>query len=710
MRKPSTTFIWNDQSGLNTTNTPVLEVRPLFLAASSFDKGPEDMRRVYGDDFYKLYGTDISFVRHGQPAIQAANIIDNGGEILIKRVVADDATLANIIISASVTQGRTPKVDTISGAPIYIDAETGNETTNATNTSGTPNDRAFINTAIIKYGVNNVKDAKTLKDVVNQANTLFVEKESGVVPGAGEPSTWVSYDGVLEDGAVAPKKNVGSNLLSDQDFTVGDARVGEAAVVDGDNLTEDYEAGTILQDNNLNVFKVTDSNTLELLGNSASEYVYPLFVVADNGRGVSNKRFNITCDYDVSKNAGFAMYKLNYLGAVDYDAEYVRFSADPDVIYLDNSMSLTMAAKSMVQVVAEAVSEGSKKFIEKISEITGMEIDAVEAIDVFFGHDLKGKAIPQITVDAEGYQLNSTYGMLLQGGDNGVFGDAPFATEEWTKQMVQFFDGTFDDTIFDQDANLIEACLDANYPIEVKNAIANLVTFREDFFFFRDYGLNNSSYDTIELASRQMLTKNKFIADYCTTYDVQDKFTKKQINVTMMYSFARIITNHLNVYRNCPVMGILYDCTIPEAIEGTINYLPKVTPTVDQKTMLIDNHINYATYINGTLTVETQLTSQVLETQCSHINNILTVQDTMRNIRVMCPRLRGSFIDQSDGLDKYAQQVNNIIERYSDRYNSIEFTWTADDVQIANKIFNAALKVAFKNFVVAEVFNIYTVD
>ena len=121
-------------------------------------------------------------------------------------------------------------------------------------------------------------------------------------------------------------------------------------------------------------------------------------------------------------------------------------------------------------------------------------------------------------------------------------------------------------------------------------------------------------------------------------------------------------------------------------------------------------HVNYAVPINGTLTVETQFTSQERETQCSHINNILTVQNTMRDIRTLCPRIRGSFIDQNDGLDKYAQQVKNVIDKHREEYESIEFTWSADDVQVANKIFNAALVVAFKNYVIAEIFTIYTVD
>lgn len=706
MRKPSTTFNWVDLSGQTTTETPVLEVRPLFLAASSFDKGPEDMRRVYGDTFYKLYGQDISYVRHGQPAIQIANIIDAGGEVLIKRVVAPDATLANLIISATVTQTRAAKVDTVSGQPIYIDADTGLETTSSVSASGIPNERAYINTATIKYGVSNVSDAQTLNDVIAQARTLIVERDAGSVEGAGDPSTWVLYDGVLEEGADSPNKP----LMDADESLIGQGEIGNMPIADAEEDGLPYPAGTVLEDNNLNVFIVTTDGKIQLLGNAASEYTYPLIVVTDNGRGESSKRFNITCDYNVSKNAGFAMYRLNYLGVENYDSEYVRFSCDPDILYLNNSMSLTMTGKDLIQLQTAMIDDAAYRFIERIASMTGIEIEELEALDPYFGYNLKGQKLEQITIDPEGYQLESEYGLLLQGGSNGSFGDAPVGTKDWSNQLVAFFKGDFDDTIFDQDANKIDVCLDANYPIEVKDAIADLVTFREDFFFFRDYGIGNDSFAAIEMISTSMTKKNKFIADYDISYDIIDKFTRKQITVTVMYSLARILVNHLNNTRNCPFCGILYNVTIPEAIEGTVNFIPKVTPTVDQKTDLVDMHVNYAVPINGVLTVETQFTSQERETQCSHINNILTVQNTMRDIRTLCPRIRGSFIDQSDGLDKYAQQVKNVIDKHREEYESIEFTWSADDVQVANKIFNAALKVAFKNYVIAEIFTIYTVD
>ena len=58
--RPGTIFNWFDQSGISTdiTQTPTM---PLMLTAFSSDKGPENLRRVHGEDFYKLYGYDISF-------------------------------------------------------------------------------------------------------------------------------------------------------------------------------------------------------------------------------------------------------------------------------------------------------------------------------------------------------------------------------------------------------------------------------------------------------------------------------------------------------------------------------------------------------------------------------------------------------------------------------------------------------------------------
>ncbi len=102
---PSTIFNWHDNSAIETTSTSVSnDSAPLLMQVFSADKGTEDLIEISGAAFDAMYGT-MSFTRHGQSAIQAKNIIDAGGRLLAKRVVATDSTLANIVLIAVVTAG-----------------------------------------------------------------------------------------------------------------------------------------------------------------------------------------------------------------------------------------------------------------------------------------------------------------------------------------------------------------------------------------------------------------------------------------------------------------------------------------------------------------------------------------------------------------------------------------------------------------------------
>ena len=149
MQYPGTIDNWIDQSGINAPRTVVEPTpSPLFLTAAAFDRGPEKIKRVVGDEFYKTYGYFIDFEKYGQAAIQAANIINNGGELLIKRVVASDATLANIVVVANVTADRVQKTD-IEGNPLYLDPVTQQEITDP----GEGNEKVMVNVATVKYDV-----------------------------------------------------------------------------------------------------------------------------------------------------------------------------------------------------------------------------------------------------------------------------------------------------------------------------------------------------------------------------------------------------------------------------------------------------------------------------------------------------------------------------------------------------------------------------
>lgn len=643
--RPGTIINWHDQ----VASTNVIEeaiIRPLYLQLFTSDKGPETLRTVHGNEFFKLYGSTPSFKKHGQPLLQAAEIIKAGGEVLCKRVVADDATLANFVIVAKVSKESVQKVDA-SGNPLYIDADTGKETTDA---AGGLNERAMINVAKIKYDAVSVSGTKTLNEV----------------------------------------KSYAANLVKDE-------------VEEDTGYENTTKVGDPLTDENL-VGQVKDSEDPDY-----GKYVYPLFVIVDNGRGTSSKRFNITPDYNISKSNNFQLYKLNFIGDVESENEYVWFNFQDDIVYLGENRSLNMIGKNLVQIKAASFENSIELFVKRLADITGIDVAELNSMDPIFGCNRKGESIEQIVIDEEGYVLNDRLGMMLQEGNNGSFGDAPINAASYGEEMVKVINGEYDDSIFDVDRFMIDVCVDANYPAEVKQAIYDLAVFREDFVYLRDYGTGVSSFENIKQINFDY-PKSKFVADYPQSWDVIDPWTKKQITVTQTYSIAPKLVVHLNDRRSAPICGILYGFTFPNVVEGTVSYLPKITPNVDQKTLLSDMNVNYASYINGALTLETSYSSvEGIGLQTRYVNNILAITKLIHNIRTECPKFRYSFITDTD-LEKYREEVNNVIKRSNIDFATIYMEYTQDEVMAANKIFEADIFVKFKNFEQEEIFNIYTLS
>lgn len=612
MQYPGTVDNWIDQSGITAQQPQEVYPRPLLLTAAAFDRGPEKITRVYGQTFYKLFGYYIDFEKYGQAAIQAANIINNGGELMLKRVVAEDATLANIVVCARVSTDRVQKTDS-NGNPLYIDPDTQKETINDGDGSF---EKAMINVAKIKYELVTVTGKKTKAEIVEEARRSFVQDEE------------------------------------------------------------------------------------------SQEFVYPLFVIADNGRGESTKRFGVDPQYEIAKNQNFFIYRLKYLGSEDLDAEQIYFALTPGVIYLEKSMDIGMSSSEMLQADAESLEDCVDAFYAKVSEISGISIDELYSCDMLFCKNRKGQPIQGLSLDDSGQDLSISMGFALESGTNGAFGDKPIETPEYEQALIDFYTGVYDSDIYNLDMYKPDACIDANYPYAVKKAIYDLAMYRKDLFFFGDMGLDVNTFTNAKEKMASM-PRDKFTAWYAQSYQVINPFTRRRINVTITYSIARLVITHLNNNRNCPYCGILYGWTIPEAIEGTINFCPKITPAENQKTECDDLRINYASILNDTLTLETTYTSQENLTQLSFINNVIAIQKIVKDVRDNCPAFRYSFIS-TDDLSTYKSAVNNIISKYTKWFESLEFVYVQDDVMRANKIFEASLRVKHKDFVQAEILNIYT--
>lgn len=601
---PGSKVRWFDESAITTEESVVVDNAALFLTASSFDKGPEKLTRVSGKAFYELFGSDNRFANHGQAAIQAAAIIDAGGELLVKRIVAEDSTLSNVVFIATVSKSTTQATDD-DGNLLYLDEE-GNQTTDVT-------DEIVVadSSTKVKWSAVNIENCYSYEEVIEQAKTLF-----------------------------------------------------------------DIEAG-----------------------------VYPLIVVTDNGRGETGKAVKIATFDELSVSMNKEFYNVSvYEGTTR--TESINGTLD-NTVYNNTNYGLEEFSAAQVKFYVDTTVFDS--YVAAIAEAAGVDENTAKGYDLINCLTVKGVAIDGISVDTDSIDLAADYGVELGGGSNGEFGTSPVDTDAWTQALVDFFSGNYTDEIYDLDEFKIGAVVDANYPYEVKEAIAELVTFREDCVFFRDTRTDATSYVTTVAALKKFETNNKFIANYITWYQIYDPATRRRIKVTMMYDFAQCLVSAFNTGIHVPTAGISNGFILTNPIEGTVNFIPRITPNVNQKQLLDDLRANYAMFQSGQCIVQSLYTSQEAYTQLSYVNNVLAIQNVVRSVRTSCPKKRYTFVDNGDFTD-YAEAVNNILAGFKSDFDVLTFAYETDALLSYQKIFYATIKFAFKDWAQTEIFDVYAIN
>lgn len=408
-------------------------------------------------------------------------------------------------------------------------------------------------------------------------------------------------------------------------------------------------------------------------------------------------------DISAARSVDYVKYILKVMENGE-ELESMSFTMNPDIIENNANISLqNVVQDNSNQICCKIFEDEINAFMENVSYISGIDLAEFTYADILAGNNLYGAAYDEIILDTT-ITLDSLTGISLMGGSNGLFGDRPIAAPTYATELVKVFNGNASDEIYDLDNSRIDVVFDANYPAIVKRAIENLTVFREDMVYLRDMGLNLASLSEIKLANADNL-KSRFCATYHNSWDVKDPYTKKQITVTCMYSLCTNFVKHFLNGRARPFCGQLYEVTFPDIVKGTVNFVPKNTPSVDQKQFFDDNRINYCSYYSDLLTLESEYTSQVRYTQLSFLHNVLLVQELIKEIRVKCPKIRYNFIT-GDDLTKYQDDIQAILDKYTTKFESIKMVYTKDAAFTANKIFYAVISVKFKDFVQTEIFKI----
>ena len=595
--------------------TPVSTPTAVYMQPYTSDKGTEDWELLTSFDGFTKSKGGISFNRHGQSQLTVARALRSGAYVFAKRVVADDAKLANTTICA-----RLVVVDNV---------------------------------------------------------------------------TYVYY--------------YAASAIDCEDFN--EACIG--------NTYEDKESATDI----------------------------PLFTVTAMGRGESLAFFRINPIKMSSKSRNTNNYiKYTFEVIEDNDTiESIVFTMNPDIMIDDVSQSLDSKVKNnSTQVRVKLYEDGIYRLVNELSKTAVdsksnkiypadlVNMDFINGFDSTGNNALGGIVTCAISdkakkdlwsenkpedINGTDYDLGRETGIPLSNGSFGSLTSNPMSKpEELTKLLCDVFgkgaNGTsaksFDPIIYDLDAYKIDAIFDCCWDTAVKNAIIEMVEFRQDMVFLCDLGMNVNTFDTIKAAAEPIKYSN-FVALYHNYFNIIDPFLKKEITVTMPYNLIDKLTSHIAKGVGRPFAGINNNIYFTNIIDKTVNYYPVNIPGLDQKQDLIDINVNYLSLYDGVPVMESMYVNSEEYSQLSYLHNIMAIQEIVKIVRTRCPRTRYTFLDSND-LETYISDVESILKEYSTNFKSLSCEYMADEQYEQNNVFYAVIKVQFKNFIQEEYFKIIAIS
>lgn len=639
--------------------TAINEPIPLAMAAFTSDKGPENWRVITSfDELTSNYGA-ISYARHGQPQLTVAEVLRAGGVVLGKRIVANDATLANVTIYA-----RVVKVSDVSYVYYYAKSET-----NAKTFRDAYKNHEYMESADFINGVSS-----------SESNGSVVEFPLFTITAIGRGASNISF-------TILPIYN--ASKISPEYICYRVQLYENQEPIDKENIT-------ITLNPNISI-------------NGVSYAMNPKINIASSQVRVKHYENAIKTFVTTLK----ATAKTSTVVADAKDMSIMDIINSDIINGKDRTGTITLGG--VVTKTGVKTTTDSETGTVTDNWTSNLPNDIKNSIVNFeSGINLLNGTYGALT-ESPMNNADTIYADLLLN----VFGKKTVNTSiqdiDINSDILSNFP-QFDTVIYDLDRYKVDFICDCGYNFNVKNAIVDLVEYRGDMVFLADLGIGVTDISEI-INSANRIKKSKFVSIYHNSFDIYNPYSSKQITVTMPLLLAPKMVTHIANGAGRPFAGMLNDITFPDIIEESINFTPRELPVVNpnsgaiynQKQALVDANVNYLNYYDGLATMDTMYVNVDAYTQMSYLSNIMGIQAIIKEIRTKCPRTRYTFMDGTD-LEEYIDDATAIISEYNSLFKSISIKYMADEYYESNNIFYAVLNVQFRNFIQEEYFRIIAIS
>jgi hypothetical protein len=444
-----------------------------------------------------------------------------------------------------------------------------------------------------------------------------------------------------------------------------------------------------------------------------------IFEIACRGRGSWGNNVRFTLDsyargdrLSSFKNYTLSVYEISNATLTKKEEYTVAFSSDAvntegDTLFADYIVSDPYENSSYI-----AISTNTNAFEQMYAAYVTVVPDTAISKDKF--DPLLGRSfgtttgvIDNLTIDmtsAGTIAMNGASGIALLNGSDGSFAEDSLNRDSAMQDAyLKAYSGEIDRNVRSKKLYPTDIILDANFSLETKIAIHELVTEREDCVAIYDLGTQFNTYAALmaELADLEVYanSRNEAIEGYYGR--IQDPVSYKIVTVSSTYALARMYPLHFQEQgdKHVPLAGSSYG-VMSGFLSGTA--YPVYDDDLDSDIMdsLTESKVNYLKVNNRKQVVRgAQTTRQLADTNLSELNNVFILLDIRRDAIQLCELYEYNFAEDSD-MQRFNKAASLLAAKYQDaQVKSISAVFDMNDWESERGILHLYIDFIHKNII-----------
>lgn len=329
-----------------------------------------------------------------------------------------------------------------------------------------------------------------------------------------------------------------------------------------------------------------------------------------------------------------------------------------------------------------------------INHSTSNDITESSVIDIIDSFQTKLDDSRQDTYNVVLQNFDSN--IRLRYGSDGDIANKTYSSKEVEKLIVNGYLGNVDTGLLDKNLYPIDVVLDANYSVNIKNAIATLTTeIRNDFVAMLDTKCQATPEQTIQFRKNSLSVNNFRLSIWSQDFVVNDsQYTGLNMQVTAPYFLASKIPSNDNAY------GIHWNFVGPR--RGTLSGFESVSyiPNPEWKEQMYSNQINYVEQDLVSTRFGSQLTSQSVVSALSNVNNVRALLRIQRDVEALMANYQFEYNDSTTQASAQMALNSYLNQWVSNRAcDSISGTVYASDYDRLSKILRVKIEMVFNSII-----------